>query len=56
MSSGEVSKRTKIVFTPFFLHSKADWGSKTIFPYAAPGEAPKAFPSDLHFFAASGSI
>ena len=38
-SSGEVSRRTRITFSPFSAHSSACSAKKTILPEAAPGEA-----------------
>ena len=38
-SSGEVSRRTMITFSPFFTHSTARSASNTTRPTAAPGAA-----------------
>ena len=42
ISSGEVSRRTKITFSFLAFHSFASSAVNTILPQAAPGEAPKA--------------
>ncbi len=55
MSSGEVSRRTSTVFSPFFFHSIASAAVKTILPHAAPGEAARPRPAALAFLSATAS-
>ena len=55
ISSGEVSSLTKITFSFLLAHSSASSAEKTIFPQAAPGEAPNALPTGSASLRAFGS-
>ena len=55
ISSGDVSKRTKITFSPLFAQSFASSAVKTIRPHAAPGEAARPFPIGVAAFSAFAS-
>ncbi len=55
ISSGDVSRRTKITLSPLFSASFASSAVKYTFPAAAPGDAGNAFPSTFPAFRAATS-
>ena len=55
MSSGDVSRRTRITFSPLAAHSTASSAVNTILPQAAPGDAPSAFAIGVAAFSAAAS-
>ena len=55
MSSGEVSRRTRITFSPFAFQVSASSAVNTTLPQAAPGEAPRPLPIGVATFRALAS-
>ncbi len=55
MSSGLVSRRTRITFSPRAAHALASSAVKTIRPQAAPGEAARPLPTTWAAFRAAAS-
>ena len=55
ISSGDVSRRTRITFSPFDAHFTASSALNTTFPQAAPGDAPRPFPMGVSALSASPS-
>ena len=55
MSSGDVSRRTRITFSPLAAHSTASSAVNTTLPQAAPGDAPSAFAIGVAAFNAAAS-
>ena len=55
ISSGDVSRRTSTTFSPLAAHSTASSAVNTTLPQAAPGDAPRPFPSGVAAFNAFAS-
>ena len=55
ISSGEVSRRTNTTFSPLAFQASASSAVNTTLPQAAPGDAPRPFPSGVAAFNAAAS-